>query len=408
MDWLDASSFRLVENQRTLALTELRLLLRDIVAKSKANDALVLDGQSVQAVILGLLACLDTGQSVFLVRDQAAMPLGAQWQGNQDWQLIAAETANSAPTLWLQTSGTTGLPKWVPHDPRRLCQTISKGVAGKAVWLLTYDPASFAGLQVILSALIGGHTLIYSDIRCQPAALVELALQNRVSHLSGTPTFWRSLLRAADGATLSLQHITLGGELADQPTLDMLSSHFPQARIRHIYATTETGVVFHVQDGLSGFPSSWIDTTLPNDIHLALSERGTLLVSSPRMRIGLDKTVIDTGDVIEIKDERAFFKGRVDSMINIGGQKVFPEEIEAYLLRLPIVVDVRVSSLPSPITGAILIADILPREGHGSAAEMKRAIQEHLKGLPRHARPVLLRFNKELPTLSSNKKARFT
>lgn len=402
------SSFRLIENQHIYPLSKLRLSLKKILTNANINDALVVRGQTAQAVMLGLLAAFEERRCVYLVRDAAVMPLSTEWSEGQEWQLIANESCISLPNLWLQTSGTTGRPKWVAYAPYLLSESLRLGTNSHACWLLTYDPASFAGLQVMLSALLGGHTLISTHGIAKPAAMLEMVNKYQVSHVSGTPTFWRSFARAAKGEVTSVKHITLGGELADQPTLDMLSRHFPHSRIRHIYATTETGVVFSVQDGRAGFPRSWINTTQSNGIRLAISDHGTLLVSSSRTRVDQGNTMVDTGDVVELDGERAFFKGRIDNVINVGGQKIFPEKVEEHLLRLPFVGDVRVSARPSPITGYILIADIVPREGYGSAEHMKSLIREHLKTLPRYAQPALLRFKDELRTATSYKKARST
>jgi acyl-coenzyme A synthetase/AMP-(fatty) acid ligase len=235
-----------------------------------------------------------------------------------------------------------------------------------------------------------------------PNALVGWMARQGITHASGTPTFWRAFARAAGDTPLPLEHITLGGELADQPTLDMMRQRFPRAQLRHIYATTETGVAFHVRDGLAGFPADWIGKTLPQGVELGLSARSTLLVG----RTGQDHAPVDTGDVVEIVSSRAYFKGRADSLINVGGHKVFPEEVETHLLTLPWVTDVRVSAQPSPITGAILTADIVAQASDAPEQQLRQRLRAHLQALPRHARPVLLRFRDELKVGASHKKAR--
>ncbi len=172
--------------------------------------------------------------------------------------------------------------------------------------------------------------------------MAELAVAQQVTHISGTPTFWRAFLMALGDRALPLKAITLGGEAADQAILDALAARFPRAILRHIYATTEAGTVFSVGDDRAGFPKAWLGDDL------AVSDQDTLIVKG-----------LDTGDVVEITDDRVLFRGRRDAMVNIGGVKVFPETVEAHLLQLPYVQEVRVAARPNPITGHILTADIV-------------------------------------------------
>jgi acyl-CoA synthetase (AMP-forming)/AMP-acid ligase II len=159
--------------------------------------------------------------------------------------------------ILLTTSGTTGRPKVASHTLERLAGRVrrSSSLASEARWLLTYSPASFAGLQVILTALLLDGVLIASG-EPQITRLVELARKHAVTHVSGTPTFWRSFLVALSevGGLPSLRYVTLGGEVASQALLDRLHAAFPEARITHIFAATETGALFSVTDGREGFP----------------------------------------------------------------------------------------------------------------------------------------------------------
>jgi len=394
------SSFRLTEAANVLTLADLQASLERMLAQAPASHALLIKGHSVRSVLLGVMAAMRQ-RSVYLVRDTQALPMPAHWTPGQEWASHVAVNPSQTPALWLQTSGTTGRPKWVAHDMNALLSPLSPGPKASAVWLLSYEPASFAGLQVLLSALLGGHTLACRPSGIAPAALLAWMASQGITHASGTPTFWRTLARAAD-SPLTLKCITLGGELADQATLNMLRARFPGAQLRHIYATTETGVVFHVRDGQAGFPGDWIGKTLPQGLALSLSARSTLLVG----RAGQVGPLIDTGDVIQLDAGRAFFKGRADNLINVGGHKVFPEEVETHLLTLPWVADARVSAQASPITGAILTAEIVPQAGPHDDASLKQSLQQHLQALPRHARPALIRFSTELSLGASHKKAR--
>jgi acyl-CoA synthetase (AMP-forming)/AMP-acid ligase II len=152
--------------------------------------------------------------------------------------------------IHLMTSGTTGRPKIAVHTLESLVARIraTTKVPGSQHngWLLTYQATAFAGLQVILTAALSGGSLVVTKQR-SPADFFGVAERHGVTHISGTPTFWRSfLLVAPPGSLAELRQITLGGEAIDQPTLDRLRTTFPNAHITYIYASTEAGVVCSV------------------------------------------------------------------------------------------------------------------------------------------------------------------
>jgi acyl-coenzyme A synthetase/AMP-(fatty) acid ligase len=398
-----APTFCLIESDTALTLDELKVELQILLSQAPVGASLLVNANSVRTVLLGLLAA-SLEHEVYLVRDVSSSPFSVNWQVDSNF-LWVTHPNDRAPALRLQTSGTTGHPKWVAHQISDLMQSVSAGKLG-AVWLLTYGPATFAGVQVLLAALRGGHKLVAQWASTTMSGLVHLAERFGVTHASGTPTFWRAFLRAADGADLKLKQITLGGETVDASTLEQLTLRFPRSQFRHIYATTETGVVFTVQDGCSGFPAEWLGSELPNGVRLDLSDHQTLIVSSPRMVQNYGGSGVDTGDVVEVRAARAFFKGRLDSVINIGGYKVFPEDVEAHLLNLSEVSDVRVVAQSSPITGSILTADVVAFDSHCNLEDLKHLIKQHLMILPKHSRPVLLRFKDALSINLTHKKTR--
>jgi acyl-coenzyme A synthetase/AMP-(fatty) acid ligase len=399
-----APNFCLIEPDSALTLVELQVELQILLSQAPVGASLLVNANSVRTVLLGLLAA-SLAHDVYLVRDVSSSPFSVNWQADSNF-LWVIHPNDRAPVLRLQTSGTTGHPKWVAHRITDLMQSVSAGKLSNSVWLLTYGPATFAGVQVLLAALRGGHKLVVQGASTTMSGLVHLAERFGVTHASGTPTFWRAFLRAADGADLKLKQITLGGETVDASTLEQLTLRFPRSQLRHIYATTETGVVFTVQDGCSGFPAEWLGSELPNGVRLDLSDHQTLIVSSPRMVQNYGGSGVDTGDVIEVRADRAFFKGRLDSVINIGGYKVFPEDVEAHLMTLSEVSDVRVVAQSSPITGSILTADVVAFDSNGNLEDLKYLIKQHLMTLPKHSRPVLLRFKDALSINSTHKKTR--
>jgi acyl-coenzyme A synthetase/AMP-(fatty) acid ligase len=293
----------------------------------------------------------------------------------------------------METSGTTGPPKLITHSLERIVQGVSRRppVAAPAKWLLTYPVAAFAGLQVLLTALLSGDELIATtDFRA--SVLACLALHYGPSHMSATPTFWRAFLAACGPAlsSLPLRQITLGGEIADQATLDLLRHNFPSASIRHIYASTEAGVVFSVKDGLAGFPAKWLLQEV-NGVKVRVSD-SVLEVQSPRAMIGSDNIWIRTGDIVVVDSDRVHFMGRTDTLINVGGSKVLAEEVEGVLLAITGVRHARVFGVKNPITGQIVAAEVV-LEDYAKPAAMRDVICKSLTAsLERYKHPRLLTF----------------
>ena len=273
-------------------------------------------------------------------------------------------------TEWLlMTSGTTGVPKLVVHDAATLTSAVkARSVAdGAAVWGTFYDIRRYGGLQMYLRAVLGGASLVLSSAGEPVAEHLERLAEHGVTHLSGTPSHWRRALMEPAIRNIAPRYVRLSGEIADQPILDRLHATFPQAAIGHAYASTEAGVAFDVNDGLAGFPAAYVG---PNrdGVEMKVFPDGSLRIRSPRAASRYAGTgqaladadgFVDTGDIVERRGERYYFVGRKGGIINIGGLKVHPEEIEAVINQHPQVGMSRVRSKQNPITGAIAVADVV-------------------------------------------------
>jgi acyl-CoA synthetase (AMP-forming)/AMP-acid ligase II len=329
----------------------------------------------------------------------------------------AIAPANLSPptgrrTEWLlMTSGTTGVPKLVVHDVATLTAAMkARGAAdGAAVWGTFYDIRRYGGLQMYLRAVLGGASLVLSSAGEPVADHLERLARHGVTHLSGTPSHWRRALMDPAIQNVAPRYVRLSGEIADQPILDRLRATFPQAAIGHAYASTEAGVAFDVNDGLAGFPVAYVG---PNrdGVEMKVFSDGSLHIRSPRAASRYAGTgqaladadgFVDTGDIVERRGERYYFVGRKGGIINIGGLKVHPEEIEAVINQHPQVGMSRVRSKQNPITGAIAVADIVLKSEQGTAAAQQAMIKDDIlklcrETLPRHKVPAAISF---VPTL---------
>jgi acyl-CoA synthetase (AMP-forming)/AMP-acid ligase II len=334
---------------------------------------------------------------------------------------IASVTMKSTPEpgVLLLTSGTTGTPKVAHQTLSSLLGRVKTAAIEKnlgARWLLTYESHSFAGLQVVLSSVASRGTLIAPADRGL-ASLISAARTHEATHVSGTPTFWRALLLALgpDGLP-SLRQITLGGEAVDQAILDRLKATFPAARRSHIYASTEAGSLFAVHDGLAGFPAAWLEEELPGGIRLRIRE-DALEVKSPRQMRGYvsgqptpltEDGWLITGDLVRTEGDRVLFQGRTDHIVNVGGLKVSPEEVEAFLLAQPGIAEAHVYALPSPLTGALLAAKVVLLDGAEPDRTLKDLRAVCTQNLPPHKTPRRFEITDSIPVASSGKKAKIS
>ena len=328
------------------------------------------------------------------------------------------------PTEWiLLTSGTTGRPKMVLHTlaslagaigPGGLCTkrgadaVLVKSRAGESptevIWSTFYDIRRYGGLQIFLRAMLTRASLVLPGSQEPVANFLKRAGAAGVTHISGTPSHWRRALMSPEADLIAPRYIRLSGEIADQAILNSLRSFYPNAEISHAFATTEAGVGFDVRDELSGFPASMLTGAPGVDLKVV---DATLRVRSSRTAeryLGENPPAlkdpegfVDTGDVLELRDGRYHFQGRRDGVINVGGLKVHPEEVEAVLNRHPQVRLSLVKTKKNPITGSLVVADVLLKDTSTPAGKQALELQQTIKqfcrqSLASHKVPATISF----------------
>jgi len=274
------------------------------------------------------------------------------------------------PTEWvLLTSGTTGEPKLVVHSLATLAGDLqtSTAAATGTIWSTHYDIRRFGGLQILLRALLCGGSLVLSDPEEPIHDFLQRTARAGVTHMTGTPSHWRRVLMSGSAQLLDPAYVRMSGEIADQPILDHLRATYPRAAIVHAFASTEAGLAFEVTDELAGFPESFVSRT-DSQVQLRI-EHDSLLIRSPRTSshylngcaeaLRREDGFVDTQDLVELRHGRYHFVGRRGGIINVGGQKCHPEEIESVINRHPRVRMSLVRSRKSPLLGSVVVADVV-------------------------------------------------
>jgi acyl-CoA synthetase (AMP-forming)/AMP-acid ligase II len=327
-----------------------------------------------------------------------AVPL-AGLEAQDDGELPPAE---AAPVLIL-TTGTTGDPKGARHEWHRLAGAVrAPDEQSGTRWLLAYNPNQFAGLQVLLHVMVSRATAVVPETR-RPEDVLATLREHGVTHVSATPTFWRLLvgrLDAGSAGELSLRQITLGGEASPGSLLARLRELFPDARISHVYAGTEFGSAVSIRDGLPGMPLSVLERSEDAPAQLKIVD-GELHM---RSRVGMlgyhaDGDSADewraTGDLVEVRDGRIHFVGRTSEIINVGGAKIHPLPIEEIACAVPGVENAAAYGKANPITGQIVVLDVVAAPG-ADAAALPNLIRTACEALPAAGRPRLIRVVPEL------------
>lgn len=295
------------------------------------------------------------------------------------------------------TSGSSGQPKAVLHDFERLVKNAGRldRKGHRSLVFLRFN--HMGGISTLLAVLAAtGGVLVFPEQRTVEdiAALVARA---RVELLPVTPTFLTLLLASRcherhDMSSLKL--ISYGAEPMPQTVLDRMNQLFPGVRFHQTYGTSElclTRTQSRSSDSLwlklggDGFDFRVIDGLL--HIRSEFAMLGYLNAPDP---IGPDGWMA-TGDRVEQDGEWIRFLGRDSDVINVGGEKVTPLEIESVLMGAANIGDVRVYGEKDAMFGARVVADVQLLADEDPAELRRRLRRVCLERLARYKVPV--KFN---------------
>ncbi len=257
----------------------------------------------------------------------------------------------------IYTSGTTGKPKKISQSFSNIIRSVKINEKNENdIWALAYNPTHFAGLQVFFQAIFNKNTLIYcfhGDFE-QAAKDIE---KYKVNRLSCTPTFMKMLLSFLKQENPVMKTITFGGEKFDKTVEDKLSKIFPAARIINVYASTEAGSLLASDGEYFKIPDKYKDLIKISSDNELLIHRSLLGRSDA---LAVQEGWYNTCDLVKYVDDVRFkITGRSSDIINVGGYKVNPSEVEQVVKSVDGVSDAIVYGRKNSLTGAIVVADII-------------------------------------------------
>jgi len=327
-------------------------------------------------------------------------PLETRCMDDYRWNQPALES--SGCRVGLLTSGTTGQPKLIMHslaDLTRHVQTAPRHRSDR--WGLAYHPTRFAGLQVFLQALANRNPLIRL-FGLSPSEMHATIEQQQITHLSATPTLLRLLI--SDSITHPhVQRVTVGGEVADQQLLQAVKATFPHAKTRNIYASTEVGTLLSSDGDAFQVPETHQGLIQVIDGELAVHRQ--LLAASLQAKMQDD--LYRTGDCVEVLQTQPLtfrFVARRSDIINVGGFKVNPLEVEALLTDMPEVAEAAVYGRTNSVTGSLVCCDVVLSAGKQLTTQQ---IVARLKPMiPAYKIPRIVQFVEHLSLTSTGKRQR--
>jgi len=271
--------------------------------------------------------------------------------------------ANNLPGLVLFSSGSTGKSKAAVHDFSALLEKFKVLRQSKRILaFLLFD--HIGGINTLLYTLSNAGCLITIQDR-SPDLVAKSIVQHKVQILPTSPTFLNLMLikNIPDLYDLScLELITYGTEVMPEATLKRITSSLPNIKFQQTYGLSEIGILrsksqsndsLWVKIGGEGYETRVINGLL--EVKAKSAMLGYLNAPSPFTNDGW----FMTGDAVEVEGEYFKILGRTSELINVGGEKVYPAEVESLLLDVEGVEDVAVTAEKNPILGNIVVAKVV-------------------------------------------------
>ena len=267
--------------------------------------------------------------------------------------------------LILFSSGSTGKPKAMVHNLDTLIDSFKdkKEKSMNMLVFLMFD--HIGGLNTVFNALCMGACLIIPKIK-DAKTICELIEKYKIMVLPSSPTFLNLILISEEYKNYdlsSLRMITYGTETMPQSLLLKLKEVFPKVKFLQTFGTSETGI-------------STTSSKSSNSLFMKLEDingeykivENELWLRSKTQVLGYLNASMDsftsdgwfkTGDLVEVDGEYIKIIGRAKEVINVGGQKVLPAEVESIILEMEEISDCMVYGEKNAITGQKVVCDVV-------------------------------------------------
>jgi len=308
------------------------------------------------------------------------------------------------------TSGTSGKPKAVLHDLKKFQRSLKN--ANKAFRTLAFLLLDhIAGIDTLFYTFKSGGSLVTTNSR-SPNTICELVEKHQVEVLPVSPSFINLLYVSRDFSNFdlsSLKIVTLGSEPVSSGLLERAKKIFPKAKIIQKYGTSEFG---SPRTKTRPDDPTWL--LMDSEFFSTKIIDGVLWVKSDTTMLGyLDQTEqpIDgdwycTGDRVETDGEWIRILGRDSDIINVGGEKVFPAEVEAIILELDYVEECLVYGEENPLLGNIVCAKVKSCNDSSKTETIKGIRKYCLSKLERYKAPVKIEISVQNLITERQKKIR--
>jgi acyl-CoA synthetase (AMP-forming)/AMP-acid ligase II len=321
------------------------------------------------AIVVPLTAAAETHRAEFMDIAEVEVVISFDGQDGWGWETRAVTVVNplttqlraaGEPGLVLFSSGSTGKSKAALHNFTALLEKFK--VQRQRMTTLTFLLLDhIGGINTLLYTVSNGGTIVSVAAR-DPEVVCAAVERYHVEMLPTSPTFLNLLLISEaymrhDLSSLKL--ITYGTEVMPESTLTRIAELFPSVKLQQTYGLSELGILrsksrdnrsLWVKVGGEGFETKIVDGILW--VRAKSAMLGYLNAPSPFDAEGW----MNTGDMVEVDGEYVRILGRQSEIINVGGQKVYPAEVESVLLQMDNVRDVTVAGEKHPITGNIVTA----------------------------------------------------
>lgn len=271
--------------------------------------------------------------------------------------------------LIIFSSGSTGRPKAMVHDMDNLVSVYLKKRIRKITFMVFLMFDHIGGINTLFNCLATGATVVVPTKR-EPKEIISLIDKYKVQVLPTSPTFLNLILMSGalkEYDVSSLRMITYGTEVMPESLLQRLKKSFNRVKFLQTFGTSETGII---KSSSRSSASTFIKLDDPDQEYKIV--KGELWLRSKTQVLGYMNHSMEsftedgwfmTGDLVEQDGEYIKIKGRLKEVINVGGEKVLPAEVESTLLSHVDVEDCTVYGILNPITGQTVIANVTIKEG---------------------------------------------